>query len=249
MQPPSFDDLTVRGDSTTGRLAMPPIPSPSRSRQRAATAAATCLMDIGRDDDNGGTANDRAEQPPAQIQQLDRRPPWTRQPHPHLPGARIASMPLSDSDTEPPAPRPGSPAQPAARPFGPLGPLRHPPPPPQPRLVPLPDPEQPQRGATAAAAAAPAPAAGAAPRARPRRPRTAWTIEEEEALERAMEEFADCPTSWAEILRRHGQPGGPLARFDQVQLKDKARNIKTKRRKAGLPLGVFECATDYPNGL
>ncbi|ORZ39666.1 hypothetical protein BCR44DRAFT_1426985 [Catenaria anguillulae PL171] len=103
----------------------------------------------------------------------------------------------------------------------------------------------PARAAPDFAPQAPAAAApGAIHRDRPmhrrRAPRIKWTPEEEDALERAM---GECDGSWARMLRKYPEE---LGRFTQVQLKDKARNVRAKRERAGEDLGVFALATTYP---
>ncbi|KNE56403.1 hypothetical protein AMAG_02212 [Allomyces macrogynus ATCC 38327] len=91
-------------------------------------------------------------------------------------------------------------------------------------------------------------AAPAAPARTPQRrgPRIQWTPEEVAALEHAMSEHG---TAWALILQKYGANGEinqSLARFDQMKLKDKARNVRTSRERNGEPLGPFVLATRYP---
>ncbi|KAJ3375188.1 hypothetical protein GGF31_005910 [Allomyces arbusculus] len=125
------------------------------------------------------------------------------------------------------------------------GPTRH-------RRPALPEPDPPappadgddahENGENAAAAAPAAPA-----RTPQRRgPRIQWTPEEVAALEHAMSEHG---TAWALILQKYGANGEinqSLARFDQMKLKDKARNVRTSRERNGEPLGPFVLATRYP---
>ncbi|KAI9141883.1 hypothetical protein BKA69DRAFT_368983 [Paraphysoderma sedebokerense] len=73
-----------------------------------------------------------------------------------------------------------------------------------------------------------------------------WTKEEEAALEEGMEKFG---SSYAEIIKSYGAKGlisNALANRTQVQLKDKARNIRYRRERDGVPLGPFKYATVYP---
>ncbi|CAG8508312.1 7526_t:CDS:2 [Cetraspora pellucida] len=78
-------------------------------------------------------------------------------------------------------------------------------------------------------------------RNRNRRLRKKWTNEELQALEDGMREYG---THWARILEKHGSSSGPLKNRTQVQLKDKARNEKQRRMKAGIDVGVFVQASD-----
>jgi hypothetical protein len=83
---------------------------------------------------------------------------------------------------------------------------------------------------------------------RTRTARTIWTDEEEQSLEEAMREFG---THWSDIISMYGEEGRinqSLARFSQMQLKDKARNIRSRRERDGIPLGAFALATRYPVG-
>ncbi|KAL7751613.1 hypothetical protein RI367_003078 [Sorochytrium milnesiophthora] len=80
-----------------------------------------------------------------------------------------------------------------------------------------------------------------------RRTRVPWSPQEEQALEEAMNEFR---SSYATILQYYGVNGirsQVLAKRDQVQLKDKARNIRARRERAGQDLGPFVWATKYPS--
>ncbi|KAF0509109.1 myb DNA binding protein [Gigaspora margarita] len=70
--------------------------------------------------------------------------------------------------------------------------------------------------------------------------RKKWSNEEIQALEDGMREFG---THWARILEKHGTSNGPLKHRSQVQLKDKARNEKQRRMKAGMDVGVFAQAS------
>jgi ribosome assembly protein YihI (activator of Der GTPase) len=56
-------------------------------------------------------------------------------------------------------------------------------------------------------------------------------------LEEGMEKFG---TNWSLIL---SMSSGPLSNRTAVQLKDKARNEKRRRKREGTPLGVFQKAT------
>ncbi|CAG8734552.1 16451_t:CDS:2 [Dentiscutata erythropus] len=70
--------------------------------------------------------------------------------------------------------------------------------------------------------------------------RKKWTSEELQALEDGMREYG---THWVRILEKHGTSNGPLKNRTQVQLKDKARNEKQRRMKAGMDVGVFAQAS------
>ncbi|CAG8670718.1 7887_t:CDS:2, partial [Dentiscutata heterogama] len=70
--------------------------------------------------------------------------------------------------------------------------------------------------------------------------RKKWTSEELQALEDGMREYG---THWVRILEKHGTSNGPLRNRTQVQLKDKARNEKQRRMKAGMDVGVFAQAS------
>ncbi|CAG8579215.1 7700_t:CDS:2 [Gigaspora rosea] len=70
--------------------------------------------------------------------------------------------------------------------------------------------------------------------------RKKWNTSELQALEDGMKEFG---THWARILEKHGTSNGPLSNRTQVQLKDKARNEKQRRMKAGMDVGVFAQAS------
>ncbi|CAG8820644.1 5389_t:CDS:1, partial [Racocetra persica] len=73
-----------------------------------------------------------------------------------------------------------------------------------------------------------------------RRLRKKWTNEELQALEDGMREYG---THWVQILEKHGSSSGPLRNRTQIQLKDKARNEKQRRMKAGMDVGVFAQAS------
>ncbi|CAG8561227.1 43454_t:CDS:2 [Gigaspora margarita] len=70
--------------------------------------------------------------------------------------------------------------------------------------------------------------------------RKKWSNDEIQALEDGMREYG---THWAQILEKHGTSNGPLKNRTQVQLKDKARNEKQRRMKAGMDVGVFAQAS------
>ncbi|CAG8534992.1 15917_t:CDS:2 [Racocetra fulgida] len=73
-----------------------------------------------------------------------------------------------------------------------------------------------------------------------RRLRKKWSNEELQALEDGMREYG---THWVQILEKHGSSSGPLRNRTQIQLKDKARNEKQRRMKAGMDVGVFAQAS------
>ncbi|KAJ3312953.1 hypothetical protein HDU76_002769 [Blyttiomyces sp. JEL0837] len=78
--------------------------------------------------------------------------------------------------------------------------------------------------------------------------RVKWSEEELRALEKGMMEFG---TNWALIEKKYGKGvggGGVLATRNQVALKDKARVEKNRRRKNGIPLGIFHLGGDRPTG-
>ncbi|CAG8646820.1 3408_t:CDS:2 [Racocetra fulgida] len=60
------------------------------------------------------------------------------------------------------------------------------------------------------------------------------------ALEAGMEEFG---TSWSKIYDKYGNDYGILRNRSQIQLKDKARNEKLRRKRCGIEIGVFELAS------
>ncbi|RIB25034.1 hypothetical protein C2G38_2031385 [Gigaspora rosea] len=63
-----------------------------------------------------------------------------------------------------------------------------------------------------------------------------WTQRELNFLIKGMEKYG---TSWAKIERKYGNPGGPLSRRTQMNMKDKARTELDRRLRDGLPPGVF----------
>ncbi|KAJ3196437.1 hypothetical protein HK101_008944 [Irineochytrium annulatum] len=72
--------------------------------------------------------------------------------------------------------------------------------------------------------------------------RKRWTNLEVAALEEGMNRFGP---DWKKIVAVYGTTGtGELAGRTNVNLKDKARNVKRDRLKQGLDLGAFEDATD-----
>ncbi|KAJ1569751.1 hypothetical protein HK096_001996, partial [Nowakowskiella sp. JEL0078] len=71
--------------------------------------------------------------------------------------------------------------------------------------------------------------------------RTRWTQDEIDSLEEAMENEG---SSWAGVLDWDKTKGSVrLQRFTQMQLKDKARNIRKNRENAGQDLGPFKYAS------
>ncbi|KAJ3175285.1 hypothetical protein HDU87_006367 [Geranomyces variabilis] len=88
------------------------------------------------------------------------------------------------------------------------------------------------------ASAQPAPAAQAGPRKR-----TAWSEEDIAELDRGLTRYRDEYARWKMILE-DGLARGRFAGRTNVMLKDKARQMKTARIKAGLPLGGFIWAPD-----
>ncbi|KAF0417045.1 myb DNA binding protein [Gigaspora margarita] len=78
------------------------------------------------------------------------------------------------------------------------------------------------------------------PKDRKRRIRKKWNEDELNALEAGMEEYG---TSWSRIYEKYGNAHGVLRNRSQVQLKDKARNEKLRRKRCGVEIGVFELAT------
>lgn len=75
--------------------------------------------------------------------------------------------------------------------------------------------------------------------------RLPWQPDEVAALEQGMSLHG---TKWAMILADHGPEGRVdqrLANRSQIQLKDKARNERQARERAGIPLGVFSLACSY----
>ncbi|OZJ01825.1 hypothetical protein BZG36_04790 [Bifiguratus adelaidae] len=72
-------------------------------------------------------------------------------------------------------------------------------------------------------------------------PRRRWTNDEMKALEEGMRQFG---TSWKDIALNYGSNSRDkrLAGRHVVQLKDKARNEKQRRQKAGEDLGVWAIA-------
>ncbi|CAG8681945.1 16400_t:CDS:2 [Gigaspora rosea] len=66
------------------------------------------------------------------------------------------------------------------------------------------------------------------------------THHELNALAAGMEEYG---TSCSRIYEKYGNAHGVLCNRSQVQLKDKARNEKLRRKKYGIEVGVFELAT------
>ncbi|KAJ3160853.1 hypothetical protein HDU86_008213 [Geranomyces michiganensis] len=89
-----------------------------------------------------------------------------------------------------------------------------------------------------AAAAAATPAERAAPRSR-----CAWAEEDVAELERGLIRHHHKYACWRMILN-DGLARGRFAGRTNVMLKDKARQMKQARSKAGLPLGGFEWALD-----
>ncbi|KAJ1546479.1 hypothetical protein HK405_007065 [Cladochytrium tenue] len=74
------------------------------------------------------------------------------------------------------------------------------------------------------------------------RGRRKWTDDEVDALEEGMAQFG---RQWSRIEAAHGVLGsGRLAGRDQIALKDKARSEKQRRRRLGLPLGIFAVASE-----
>ncbi|CAG8779072.1 24458_t:CDS:1, partial [Gigaspora rosea] len=65
------------------------------------------------------------------------------------------------------------------------------------------------------------------PKDRMRRGRKKWTEDELKALEAGMREHG---TSWSRIYEKYGNAHGVLCNRSQVQLKDKARNEKLRRK-------------------
>lgn len=63
-----------------------------------------------------------------------------------------------------------------------------------------------------------------------------WTVEETDALEQGMELFSN---DWKKIKDHFSET---LSRRTNVNLKDRARNVKRKRIKEGLPLGIWHIA-------
>ncbi|KAJ3172044.1 hypothetical protein HDU88_006856 [Geranomyces variabilis] len=82
----------------------------------------------------------------------------------------------------------------------------------------------------------------AAARAEPRQ-RTPWSEEDIAELDRGLTRYRDEYARWKAILE-DGRARGRFAGRTNVMLKDKARQMKTARIKAGLPLGGFVWATD-----
>ncbi|KAI8589472.1 hypothetical protein BDZ88DRAFT_418301 [Geranomyces variabilis] len=82
----------------------------------------------------------------------------------------------------------------------------------------------------------------AAARAEPRQ-RTAWSEEDIAELDRGLTRYRDEYARWKAILE-DGRARGRFAGRTNVMLKDKARQMKTARIKAGLPLGGFVWARD-----
>ncbi|CAG8781169.1 36934_t:CDS:1, partial [Racocetra persica] len=70
--------------------------------------------------------------------------------------------------------------------------------------------------------------------------RRKWSEHELKALEAGMEEFG---TSWSKIYDKYGNAYGILRNRSQIQLKDKARNEKLRRKRCGIEIGVFELAS------
>jgi membrane-bound lytic murein transglycosylase MltF len=69
--------------------------------------------------------------------------------------------------------------------------------------------------------------------------RQKWTLEEDEALEKGMNEFL---TSWRQILENDAVGDKVLQHRDQVGLKDRARNIRKKRERENVDVGIFSIA-------
>lgn len=63
-----------------------------------------------------------------------------------------------------------------------------------------------------------------------------WTQEETDALEKGMEMFGN---DWKTIKNHFSET---LKKRSNVNLKDRARNVKKKRKKEGLPLGIWDLA-------
>ncbi|CAG8766421.1 17828_t:CDS:2 [Racocetra persica] len=61
-----------------------------------------------------------------------------------------------------------------------------------------------------------------------------WTQRELNFLIKGMEKYG---TSWSKIERKYGNPGGPLSRRTQVNMKDKARSELDRRLRCGLSPG------------
>jgi hypothetical protein len=74
------------------------------------------------------------------------------------------------------------------------------------------------------------------------RGRIKWSEEELQALEGAMRVHGN---KWAAILADYGAIGRInrlLANRSQINIKDKARNERSRRERAGVPLGVWGLA-------
>ncbi|KAJ3150359.1 hypothetical protein HDU89_003137 [Geranomyces variabilis] len=96
------------------------------------------------------------------------------------------------------------------------------------------------------AAYSPAPEDSGAPSSPPRsarRRRVAWSRADEEELERGLALHRDKYARWRAILVE-GQAKGRFEARTNVMLKDKARQMKEARKRAGLALGGFQWATD-----
>ncbi|KAJ3176510.1 hypothetical protein HDU87_005204 [Geranomyces variabilis] len=76
-----------------------------------------------------------------------------------------------------------------------------------------------------------------------RRRRVAWSRADEEELERGLAFHRDEYARWRAILVE-GQTKGRFEGRTNVMLKDKARQMKEARKRAGLTLGGFQWATD-----
>jgi hypothetical protein len=77
------------------------------------------------------------------------------------------------------------------------------------------------------------------PRFRSPKRKNKWTDEETEFLRKGMETFG---CDWSAIKATYSLE---LARWDTVNLKDRARNVKTLLSKTNKPLGIWHLATNY----
>ncbi|KAJ3186052.1 hypothetical protein HDU85_000966 [Gaertneriomyces sp. JEL0708] len=83
---------------------------------------------------------------------------------------------------------------------------------------------------------------------RPRRPRRPWPPADVEMLERGLMVHQNHPRRWRLILDQ-GVAEGLFEGRTNVDLKDKARQMREARTRAGLPLGGFMYAHDRPDRM